>query len=1069
MERLAEALLQTVSYQKGKLLAKSLTEEADIAFTLVGEFIEEVEEFRVAIGKRSATDLRHALKIDRRCQPNSTKDQREDAAAILHLLTSKFVQFRDWRDLVIREEHGRVEELMKEMGRPVGDGNVMPVDAAYFPPPALYFDKNAEKLAAMFGSNTTTGLPSSKIAELSAHYGCNQLPPPPKNSPLKMLWEQITDFMVIILIVAAIAEIATGDPNAAIVLFAVVFLNVVIGFTQEYKASKALEALSTLSVPKATVIRDGIQSEINSADLVPGDLVVLDEGGSVPADLRLCEVSQLEVVEAILTGESLPIQKSIRTIRKRTRKLPLGDCKGNAFMTTVVARGRGKGIVVRIGENTEIGRISKAITSVPHVRTPIQKSLQTLGVRLVILSVALCALVVIVGVAYKRDAVDMVKVGISLAVSVIPEGLVAVVTVTMALAVSRMAVNKALVKKLPSVETLGSVSHICSDKTGTLTEGKMGVSELWTSDNSLFLHSYTTKPKSVVIAPHTRLADATAAAVHLEESRKAAATPCASSADKAPSALVLSCMIASLCNNSTFDRGMERLGEFAFDSDRKLMSVLCAASGPARISAGSQFKPTDGFVLVKGAPESVLQRCTSVWAPQDEHGKFFEDLDSFRSVPISTGFVEYLSDRNASMAGKGLRVLALAMRKMTREEAVDVAGSKKVERAENDLCFVGLIGMIDPPKQGVKESIASCKRAGIKVIMITGDHIATASAIATQLGILDPNSPADSRTMKGAELDLLSEEALTEVRPFPVVFARVSPDNKLKIIKALQNRKFYVAMTGDGVNDAPAIKKADVGVAMGIGGTEITKQAADIILEDDNFSTIVLAVREGRQVFDNIKKFIVYLLSCNGAEIFLFLGAAFGNFDMPFSTIQILWANIIADIPPAMSLGVEPAEVNIMDRPPRLASEGVLTYTTATVIIVQALIQSMSTLVVYILAVNNRFHGIDTLRRQRSLAFALLTTMQLLQGFLSRSVELSVFTTGIWANKWMVWSVLGSLGTMLMGIYVPGLSDWLELEGPSDEWYIIAICVVIQVCLVELLKLGVRWNNRRLAALREQS
>ncbi|KAJ1536575.1 P-type ATPase, partial [Cladochytrium tenue] len=390
-----------------------------------------------------------------------------------------------------------------------------------------------------------------------------------------------------------------------------------------------------------------------------------------------------------------------------------------------------------------------------------------------------------------------------------------------------------------------------------------------------------------------------------------------------------------------------------------------------------------------------------------------------------------------------------------------IAAAKDPAAAESGLTFVGLVGMIDPPKQGVRESIASCRHAGIKVIMITGDHAATAAAIATQLGILDPGSAAHSRVMKGAELDMLSEEALADARPFPSVFARVSPDNKLKIVRALQRRGRFVAMTGDGVNDAPAIKQADVGVAMGRAGTEITKQAADVVLEDDDFNTVVAAVREGRLVFDNIKKFIVYLLSCNGAEILLFLAAAIGNIETPFSTIQILWANIIADIPPAMSIGVEPEEVNIMDRPPRDPKEGVLTAATWLVILAQALTQSLLTLAAYLLSLHGYIPGVDTLRRQRSLAFAALTTMQLGQAFLSRSVELSVFVTGVTGNWWMVGCVLGSFAAMLFGIYIPGLDDWLELEGPGSEWYVIVACVVVQLAAVELTKLALRAHLRR--------
>ncbi|KAJ3060934.1 P-type ATPase [Podochytrium sp. JEL0797] len=965
----------------------------------------------------------------------------------------------------------------------------------------------------MFGSDIQKGLPSSQVAALQSHYGLNLLPAPPKPSVLKMLWVQITDFMVLILIAAAIAQISMGDPKSAIVLLIVVVMNVVIGFSQEFRANRALEALLTLSVPKATVIRDGKQAVIDSQELVPGDLVVLEEGDAVPADLRLCEVSQLDIIEAILTGESVGTEKSVRTIRKRTRKLPLSECKGSAFMTTVVCRGRGKGIVVRTGEDTEIGRISKAITSTKNEETPIQKKLHSLGKWLVFLSVFLCVLVIVIGICYKHPPLEMLKVGISLAVSVIPEGLVAVVTVTMALAVGRMAKRNAIVRKLPSVETLGSVTHICSDKTGTLTEGKMGASGLWTADNSLFVftHPRGGKDGHVDVAQRVPLAvalsDIDAHAGSNDAVLKENSTPCSKSIVDSPCHLVTASMVSALCSNATIERdpenqhefkstgdptevalvaasqiagfsksyfedsmGLEKLGEYAFDSDRKIMSVVYGQQlqgVPGRV----QFDSEIAFVLVKGAPEGVLHRCKSYLPPVlDEaeeigvargNGMFVKFLSEFPAEPLTEEYVNYISARSEAMAGKGLRVLALAVRKVARSDALRIIGSKKQSEAESDLTFVGLIGLIDPPKAGVKESIEKCKRAGIKVIMITGDHVTTAAAIAEQLGIVDATN---NRCMKGPELDLLSEEAVADLRPFPVVFARVSPDNKLKIVKALQSRLYAVAMTGDGVNDAPAIKKADVGVAMGIGGTEITKQAADIVLADDNFATIIEAVQEGRQVFDNIKKFIVYLLSCNSAEIILFLACAIINIDLPFTTMQILWANIIADIPPAMSLGVEPAEKNILDRPPRIPNQGVLNLTTSLVIVFQGLVQSMATLAIYMLSRNGVIPGAETLSEQQSLAFATLTSMQLFQVFLSRSVELSVFVTGVVGNPWMIGAFLFSWACLLMGLYVPGLAHWLELEPVYSGWEAVLVAVLIQIVLSELMKVVVREAVKREAA-----
>ncbi|KAJ3058781.1 hypothetical protein HK102_010319, partial [Quaeritorhiza haematococci] len=561
-----------------------------------------------------------------------------------------------------------------------------------------------------------------------------------------MLLAQILDFMIIILVIAAVAEAATKDYEAAVVLMIVVVLNVLIGFTQEYKANKALEALMSLSVPKATVIRDGQQSTIDSAQLVPGDIVVLDEGDAIPADLRLCEVSQLEIVEAILTGESVPTSKSIKTIRKRSRKLPLGDCKGNAFMATVVAKGRGKGIVVRTGEDTEIGKISKAIVQQPPTATSIQKKLTRLGQILVAVSLFLCALVVVIGIAYGKPAEEMLKVGISLAVSVIPEGLVAVVTVTMAIGVRRMAMQNAIVRKLPSVETLGSVTVICSDKTGTLTEGKMGTAELWTSDNSLFTftHSTSLSPElgSAQLVPPVSLTDALsnpeANAGTKDTDRKQSAQDVQKGVEKAPWGLIAGSLVAGCCNNASvikgeegdwkpigdptevamivaaqksgFPRdyfqtnvGIEKMGEYPFDSDRKLMSVVYTQSkAPSSPSTG--FSQDTTFILAKGAPEGVLTRCTHYLPPpppnagkDGDENNFFKWLETVEPAPLTEAYVNYVSLRSSHMASSGLRVLALAMRRVKKEEGEEILKAKKEGEAERELWFVGLIGLIDPP------------------------------------------------------------------------------------------------------------------------------------------------------------------------------------------------------------------------------------------------------------------------------------------------------------------------------------------------------------------------------------
>jgi Ca2+-transporting ATPase len=805
MRRVCKALLMYMGNKQGKGFSvggntKGFTPESDMAFVLFAEFFQEVEEFRQAVSEVPETDLRTSLHIAERCK-NGSQEQRQSCVALL-LLLQTLPQFRDWRELVDDEGLSQVESVYNQMAPGMTVPQIPFSKEELYPPPSLYFDRKVDRLADMFNTDINIGLSSAVVADLQAHYGPNQLPRPKPPSVLKMIWNQLTDFMVILLIVVVIVELAFRSWPEAIVLAAVVVLNVIIGFSQEYKANQAMEALMSLSVPMAVVIRDGQQQKIDAALLVPGDVVILEEGDAVPADLRIVESAQLEVIEAILTGESLPCSKNPKHIRARTRKLPLGDCKGNAFMSTVVAKGRGKGIVVRIGLATEIGKISAAITSQPHQKTPIQKRLDRLGVWLVAIAVILCALVVVIGVAWRNPVMDMVEVGISLAVSVIPEGLVAVTTVTMAMGVSRMASQNAIVRKLPSVETLGSVTVICSDKTGTLTEGKMGTAMMWTSDGQGYNFTKSTDLDPTVggIA-YAMEASASTSGNPLDAT---SGSEIAKTLEACPAQVVLATLVCALCNNSTvaledgawkttgdptevallvaaqkagFGRewwvstgGLSKVGEYAFDSERKLMSAVYAPSGQSGVALNFQ----TAVIAVKGAPEALLSRCTYRLPPSEVLGPNATVADlSAAKVPLDEDFVKIVSDKSAEMAGYGLRMLGLAIRSVSVPEASDIIKAEKSQAAESDLVFVGLVGLIDPPKAGVKEAVETCKRAGIKVIMITGDHIATASAIAKQLGILDPNDPSGCRAMKGTDLDLLSEEGLGELRPFPSVFARV--------------------------------------------------------------------------------------------------------------------------------------------------------------------------------------------------------------------------------------------------------------------------------------------------------
>ncbi|CAI2175595.1 19955_t:CDS:10 [Funneliformis geosporum] len=1096
MKRLCEGLLLNMSYSEGGLLKRKMTTEANEAFILFGEFLEEVEEFRTAVGEKNISDLYNSLKLHRRCRKDADPEVKQAAAAIIYMLTEWFPQFSDWHELVKEEEQSDVEKVLKELTGTIKKPKMPPLQGVALPPPSLYFDRDVTRLLKMFRTSLTDGLSSTLIEQLLNHYGSNKLPEPPKPSIFMIILNQLKDFMVLILLAATVVSAAEQDFKGMAVLLFVIVLNTIIGFTQEYKANKALEALQKLTVPKARVIRDGEQIIVDSFQLVPGDIVVLDEGDAIPADVRIVESSHIQVIESILTGESLPVHKSIKKIWTSTRSLPLGDCKGNAFMSTVVAKGRGKGLVVRTGNDTEVGKISAAITSAPKIKTPIQRKLTRLGQWLVVVAILLCVLIVVIGIVYKHNVKEMITIGITLAVSVIPEGLVAVTTVTMAIGVRRMAKRNAIVRTLPAVETLGSVTVICSDKTGTLTEGKMGPSELWTAEDSLYSFTepaslnpndggilFLSKEYRNIILKKSRTSSNSLSLSEKIDQNVIKPQEIPRSSSNLPVHMMTALMISSLCNNSSVTKnddgewkgigdptevalvlaaqkggftrnywekecGFTKVHEKPFDSERKLMSVVYETTNSEHLN----------LVMAKGAPEELLRKCTH-HLPNVETSSTIEPLnlilgqeDGFQLEELNDDFVDLVSEQSSRMASQGLRVLGLAFKSVSiddsfpitasSEEAI-VGDSKESEEdsasptanplfAEDNLTFIGLIGLIDPPKKSVAESVQKCKKAGIKVVMITGDHVATATAIATDIGIIEPNVPNMSRAILGAELDLLSDDAIAELDPFPNVFARVSPDNKLKIVKALQNMGHSVSMTGDGVNDAPAIKAADVGVAMGISGTEITKQAADIILANDDFSTIVVAVEEGRQVFDNILKFIVYLLSCNGAEIIIMLLCSAINIELPFTSIMILWANIIADVPPAISLGVEPAEKDIMQRKPRSPRAPVLSKVATTILIMQAFTMALLPFGVYMLAMNKHIEPEITLEEAKSLAFATLTTMQLFQGFLSRTLNESLIKTGI---------------------FVDGINSWLELTPvPAFGWVKILICCIIQLVVSEIGK-----------------
>jgi len=869
--------------------------------------------------------------------------------------------------------------------------------------------------------------------------------------------------MIILLLVAGAASIFLGDYIEAVSLFAVVIANVVIGFVQEMKAEKALEELKNLSVPHAVVLRDGQRKQIEARQVVTGDIVILEEGSQIPADMRITESINLEVNEALLTGESEPVDKTTDPLPESEKAL--GDQTNMGFMSTLVVKGRGTGVVVATGIETEIGKISKTLTSMEAKNeTLLQKRLKRLGAVLIVLSVVLCG--VIVGIGFLREyladrkitgkTVELwIKVGVSLAVSVIPEGLVAVVTVTMALGVQRMARRNAIVRKLTAVETLGSITTICADKTGTLTVGKMKLEELWIGSRRYKVGGLGYDPTK------GKFEHSDGKEVELK------------SKEKSIQLLTKAIMICALCNNSTLQqdpeskaweglgdttevalevaarksgmgkqfwvdqRNFKMISEIPFDSDRMRMTVIGTVDSDRRNHC---------YAFSKGAPGQILKICSkAIW-------------DNDQIVDMSESMREEIEARSSELATRGLRILALAIRELDVEIAEN---SETGDEVESDMLFLGLVGLFDPPRREVKPAIEQCRKAGINVCVITGDHHKTAFGIACSLGILQEHEL--DHVMRGPDIEKLTDEQLAAMQPFPTVFARVSPEHKLKIIRALKLRGEVCAMMGDGVNDAPAIRRADTGISMGIGATELTKQAADIILTDDNFTSIIPALQEGRRTYDNIKKFCMYLFACNSAEIWVMLIAISVGLPAPFTPIMILWANLVVDIPPSLALGIDNADPEVLSRKPRDPKQGIFTWKSTLLVLAHGLVMAGITLGLFSYAIYVRGYEAamdpDEPGPARALAFIGLAVLQLVHAFLSRSHIRSVFSRDIISNRWLILAVFVSLLSLVGALYIPFLRNILH-QWPlhAYDWLAILVAVVVHIAIVEIIKAIVRWR-----------
>jgi Ca2+-transporting ATPase len=843
-------------------------------------------------------------------------------------------------------------------------------------------------------NSSPQGLSEDEVGKRLEEYGSNELKEKKKKTPFMMFLDQFKDFMILVLIAAALIAGIIGELSDTIAIVIIVVINAIIGFVQEYRAEKAMEALKMMAAPGATVIRGGMPANIPASQLVPGDAVILEAGKIVPADMRLIELAQLKVEEATLTGESIPVEKHIKVLHDEM--IPLGDRKNMVYKGTTVSYGRGVGIVIATGMETELGKIAMMLQEEEEVKTPLQKRLARFGQKLAIAVLAICGIVFIAGLIRGESPVLMLLTSISLAVAAIPEALPAVVTISLALGAKKMVSQNALIRKLPAVETLGSVTYICSDKTGTLTLNKMAVEEIY-ADGKLVrgseievqsLESPLHTPNSPLQTFFTAIALSNDATV--DKDGKVMGDP-------TEIALYMAAETSGF-KKDVLIKDFPRSAEIPFDSERKCMTTFHVIPTHPSLEKGGG----GGFVsFTKGAIDALIENSINILTS-----------DGLRSLDTKELF-----KINERMAADGLRVLCIAMR---RWEALPDDVSP--ENVETGLTILGLVGLMDPPREEAREAVSLCKTAGIKPVMITGDHPITARAIAKRLGILDDDSRSIITGRKLAELTMEEfEERVEKIR----VYARVAPEQKLKIVKALQDKGQFVAMTGDGVNDAPALKRADIGIAMGITGTDVSKEASHMILLDDNFATIVKAVKEGRKIYDNVRKFIKYLLSTNSGEVWTLFLAPMVGLPIPLLPIHILWINLMTDGLPALALAVEPAEGDVMKRPPRHPKESIFAHGLGFFALWVGLLMAGLVLSVQAWAIKTGHSHWQTM------VFTVLCIMQLGNALAIRSERESLFKIGLFTNKPLLGAVLLSFTFQMATIYIPFLNPVFKTQ-PLD-------------------------------------
>jgi len=874
-------------------------------------------------------------------------------------------------------------------------------------------------------NSSESGLSQAEAQKRLTEYGPNELRKEKRSSPIKLFLEQFTDILIIILLIATGLSIAVGELIDALVIIVIVLATAILGFVEEFRSEKAVEALKKMTAPTATVLRDGKEVKISTSQIVPGDVLLLYTGDKVPADARLIKSFNLKIDEASLTGESSPVNKKIDSCGEET---PLNDRRNMAFTGTVAVYGRGEAVATSTGMNTEFGKIAKMVQMTEEEETPLEKRTQSIGKWIGILSVAICIGVGVIGIVEGRNPIDMILWGISLAVAAVPEALPAIVTGALAVGMYRMAKVNTIVKKLPAVETLGCTSVICSDKTGTLTKGEMTVQRIYVNDQAVKVTGVGYAPDGEFLIENEKMdpkseklrALLTAATLcnDAKLEKDTATERWVVKGDPTEGALIIAAAKAGLWKEE-LEKQQPRIGEIPFSSETKRMTTVHVSSGKSKMA------------YMKGAPEIVLGKCTKFLT----NGKVARLAESDRAKILKV---------TEAMARQALRNLGFAYRELP--ETVDTYD----EKIEKDFVFVGTMGMIDPPREEVKDAIYTCKKAGINVVMVTGDHKLTAVAVAKELNLLGENEE-EGKVLTGEELEKISDEQLADIVQKVVIYARVSPEHKMRIVKAWKAKGQVVAMTGDGVNDAPALKMSDIGISMGLTGTEVTKEASDMVLTDDNFASIIKAVREGREIYDNIKKYLTYLMRCNVMEILvmfiavvsvpylakLFYPAArtedVGGATIALTAAQLLWVNLTTDGLPAIALGIDPGDPDIMERKPRDPTESVFTRDVKIYLTLVPIL--MSSLLLFGYFFYHPWEGAAQLTEARTQLLTAMILMELANAISARSLKYPVWKVGIFKNKFLWYAVGSSFLLQLFVLYTPGVNAAFNVTAPEPlDW-----------------------------------